>query len=177
MDKDGDLDLLVTDGAGVKYYVNDGTGLFLEVSAGAGLVGSTLSEGAALADIDDDGDIDFYVARGQFSPNTFFLNNGNMYNYLGVKLRGTRSTRDAIGARVTVFVNGRTMVREVSGGSGLYSMNDRTQYFGLSQEMVVDQLTIEWPSGRTQTFTNIAADQVLEITEQGFPHHRIALPL
>jgi hypothetical protein len=101
------------------------------------------------------------------------MNNGNLYHYFGVKLNGTLSNTDAIGARITVTVNGLSMVREVSGGSGLYSMNETTQYFGLGQEAVVDEVFIEWPSGKTKTFTNLAADQILEVTEQRGAFHAI----
>jgi hypothetical protein len=81
-----------------------------------------------------------------------------------------------VGARITVSVGGETMIREVAAGSGLFSMNDRTQYFGLADVTVVDQVTIEWPSGRTQTFSDLAADQVLEITERGHDSHKVAHP-
>jgi hypothetical protein len=158
------------------FYVNDGVGQFSEVSAGSGLAGSTLGEGAALADFDEDGDLDYYISRSQFSANRLYENDGNMYHYLGVKLNGRLSNRDAVGAKITLSVGGETMIREVVAGSGLFSMNDRTQYFGLSQETVVDQVTIEWPSGRTQTLSNLSADQVLEITERGHDSHKVAHP-
>jgi hypothetical protein len=90
-----------------------------------------------------------------------------------VKLTGRMSNRDAIGARMTVTVGGTSMLREVSGGSGLFSMNEMTQYFGLAQETVVDQVLIEWPSGKTQTLNNLSADQILEVTEQGHVFHRV----
>ncbi|MFQ6105293.1 MAG: FG-GAP-like repeat-containing protein [Candidatus Glassbacteria bacterium] len=176
-DKDGDLDLLLTTGLGVRYYVNDGTGQFTEVSSASGLFDSSLGEGAATADIDEDGDLDYYIARSQLAPNRLYENDGNIYHYLGVKLTGRLSNVDAIGARITVNVNGRSLVREVSGGSGFFSMNDKTQYFGLGQETMVDEVVINWPSGRTQTLTGLSADQVLEVSEPGAVVHRVAHPL
>jgi hypothetical protein len=171
LDKDGDLDLLLTTGVRVMYYVNDGIGVFTEIPSASGLDDSSLGEGAAVADADGDGDVDYYVCRSQYAPNRLYLNNGNLFHYFGVKLTGKKSNRDAIGARITVIVNGTSMVREVSAGSGLFSMNETTQYFGLAQETAVDQVTIEWPSGKTQTFTNLAGDQILEITEPGNVTH------
>jgi hypothetical protein len=174
IDKDGDLDLLLTTGVKVYYWVNDGAGLFTEVSSASGILDSSLGEGAAVADMDADGDLDYYIARSQFQANRLYENNGNIYHWFGVELTGRRSNRDAVGARVTVTVNGRSMVREVSGGSGLYSMNEKTQHFGLGAETVVDELRIEWPSGQVQIFTNIAGDQVLAVTERVTPKFRIA---
>ncbi|MFQ6103176.1 MAG: FG-GAP-like repeat-containing protein [Candidatus Glassbacteria bacterium] len=176
LDKDGDLDLLLTTGTRVRYYVNDGTGLFTEIPTASGLDDSSLGEGAATADIDGDGDVDYFLSRSQFAANRLYANNGNLYHYFGIKLTGRLSNRDAIGARITVTVDGISMVREVSGGSGLFSMDDNTQYFGLAQETAVDQVSIEWPSGRTQTLSDLAADQILEVTERGNVFHKVAYP-
>lgn len=177
MDKDGDADLLLTTGTGVLFYVNDGSGQFTEASGGAGLTDSSLGEGAAVADVDADGDLDYYIARSQFAANRLYVNDGNIYHYLGVALVGRVSNKDAVGARITVTVNGRSIVREVSGGSGFFSMDDPTQFFGLGTETIADQIRIEWPSGRVQTLTDIAADQVIEVTERGKAVHKVALPL
>jgi hypothetical protein len=173
LDKDGDLDLLLTTGVRVRYYVNDGRGVFTEIPSASGLDDSSLGEGAAVADMDGDGDVDYYICRSQYSANRLYENNGNLFHYFGVKLTGKLSNRDAIGARITVSAGGLTMTREVSAGSGLYSMNEATQYFGLAQETAVNQVTVEWPSGKTQTFTNIGADQVLHITEPGTIFHKV----
>jgi len=176
MDADGDIDLLLTTGTGVRFYVNDGSGGFTEASAGTGLTDSSLGEGAAVADMDADGDLDYYIARSQFAANRLYENDGNLHHYFGVKLTGRQSNRDAVGAKITVTVDGVSMVREVSGGSGFFSMNEMIQYFGLAQETVVDQVVIKWPSGRIRTFTNVSADQVLEVTEPGHLFHKVAVP-
>ena len=176
LDKDCDLDLLLTTGTRVRYYVNDGTGLFTEIPSASGLDDSSLGEGSATADIDNDGKVDYLVARSQYQPNRLYENNGNLFHYFCVKLTGRMSNRDAIGARITLTAGGLSMVREVSAGSGFCSMNETTQFFGLAQTTVVDQLSIEWPSGRTQTFTDLGADQILEVTEQGHVVHRVAEP-
>jgi hypothetical protein len=177
LDKDGDLDLLLTTGTGALCFVNDGAGQFTDVSSGVGLLDSSLGEGAAVADMDGDGDLDYYVARSQFAPNRLYENDGNIYHFLGVNLAGRLSNKDAIGARITVTVNGRSMVEEVSGGSGFYSMDEHVQLFGLGPETIADEVRIEWPSGRVQILTNIAADQVIGVTERGTLTHKVAFPL
>ena len=176
MDNDGDIDLLITTGTGVRYYVNDGSGQFTEASIGAGLDDSSLGEGAAAADMDADGDVDYYVVRSQFAANRLYENDGNLYHYFGVRLTGRQSNRDAFGARITLTVDGVSMVREVTGGAGLFSMDETTRYFGLGPATVVDQVFIEWPSGRTRTFDQLSADQVLEVTERGHLFHKFAVP-
>ncbi len=173
LDKDGDIDLLLTAGDEVKYYVNDGIGSFTIIPEAAGLEGSSLGEGAALADTDGDGDLDYYISRSQFAANRLYENNGNLYHFFGVSLVGRQSNRDGIGARIFLTAGGVTMVREVTAGSGLFSMSDLTQHFGLGESTVVDELVVEWPSGRTQILSGLAADQVLVVTEPGHAFHKV----
>jgi hypothetical protein len=87
-------------------------------------------------------------------------------NWLAVELVGTESNRDAAGARITIHVAGKPQMRELTLGDGYGSQNSLRQYFGLGHSASVDELTVRWPrSGTTQTFRNLAANRIIEITE------------
>jgi hypothetical protein len=82
-----------------------------------------------------------------------------------VKLEGTRSNRNAIGARVTVKTAQSTQIREVTAGSSYASTNDFRVHFGLGTEPTVKELVVHWPSGITAVRKNVAANQLIELTE------------
>ena len=86
-----------------------------------------------------------------------------------LKLKGTISNRDAVGARVTAKTGPLTQIREVKSGGSYQSHSDFRVHFGLGRAAVVDEVTIRWPTGRTQTLKRIKADQILELTEPRVP--------
>jgi hypothetical protein len=77
----------------------------------------------------------------------------------------TRSTRDAIGARIKVKVGGRTLVDEVRSGSSFISNNDMRVHFGLGAATKIDSVEVRWPSGLSETFSKISVDRVNELKE------------
>jgi hypothetical protein len=91
------------------------------------------------------------------------LGSGNLS--LEVRLIGTTSNRDAIGAKVSAFAGKRRIFKWINGGNGFGSSNSRVVHLGLGPETRVNQLQIEWPSGLRQSFENIPAGQSIEITE------------
>ena len=130
--------------------------------------------GAAYGDFDGDGCRDLYLVNigeleGRPGIARLFRNNcatGN--NWLIVRTVGTvgtRSNRDGIGATITVSASGRTQRRTVTAGSSQMSQNMLTPHFGLGTATHVDTLTIRWPSGRSSRLTDVAANQVLVVTE------------
>ena len=86
-------------------------------------------------------------------------------NYLRLKLIGTRSNRDGIGARVTVTLGAESETREVHRGYSYLSSNDPRLLFGLGGRTGVDKLQIRWQSGVVQTLENLAVNQELVVTE------------
>ena len=124
-----------------------------------------VSRGAAFGDIDNDGDIDVVVSNLKDSPTVLRNDGGNTAQWLGVKLVGTHCNRDAIGARVTAVSGGLTQIREVKSGSGYLSQNALRLHFGLGAASSVDTLTVRWGCGKVQTLQDIAANQVLVISE------------
>ena len=85
--------------------------------------------------------------------------------WIEFQLEGRESNRSAIGAEVRVIWNGREQIQEVSGGSGFCAQNQRRLHFGLGDVTSVDRVQIRWPSGRVQTITSPAVDEIHKIQE------------
>jgi hypothetical protein len=91
---------------------------------------------------------------------------GKHRNWLQVELIGTKSNRDAVGARVIAINKGQLQLREVTLGDGYGSQNSLRQHFGMGDATVLEELTVKWPrSGIIQKFRNVAANRIIEITE------------
>jgi len=180
-DNDGYLDLYVVnsgsdiDGKGPNYlFRNNQDGTFTDVAASAGVedLVDSRGRGAAWGDYDNDGFLDLFVTNGEdntefiMGPHILYHNEGNGNNWLTIKLVGTTSNRQGLGAKVTIQVGATIQYREVNGSSGHFlSQGAEPVHFGLGQATVVDQVTINWPSGINQILTNISADQELTVTE------------
>jgi len=83
-----------------------------------------------------------------------------------LELRGTRGSRDAIGAKVKVTTaSGRVLHNHVSVSTGLMSSSDRRVHFGLGTETVIASIEIRWPGGQVQTLPNVQANQILRVSE------------
>jgi len=171
-----------------RLYLNDGTGTFsLSQQHGAeGIIGSGIESlagtaGMAItADYNVDGFMDIFVTNGNrlfpllskdgFSgggPGQFFrnlANNGN--NWLQIDLQGVTSNRDGFGAKVFVTANGVTQYREQNGQYHRWSQDSRRIHFGLGPNTSAD-VTIEWPDGTTDNFTNVASDQLYLAVQGG----------
>jgi len=121
--------------------------------------------GVALFDYDLDGDMDI-VVRNYRQPAQLLRNDGPAGQWLQVKLVGTRSNRDAVGARVTVAAGGLTQTREVHAGSAYLSGSSLVQQFGLGTTARVDTLTVAWPSGARTVLRDVGANQRLTLIEE-----------
>jgi len=148
-----------------QFFQNDGKGHFIEVSHSVGLPDKAVSHGVSFGDFDNDGDVDIVVSNSHDKPQLLRNDGGNQQNWLIVKLIGTRSNRNAIGARVQVVVGNLTMIDEVRSGSGYVSQNDFRLHFGLGKAKLADRLEIRWPSGVIQRKENISVNQFLELLE------------
>jgi hypothetical protein len=149
-----------------RFLRSNGDGTFLEVGRPTGTDLITNSRGVAVADFWNRGVLDIAVAAS--TDRHALLKNGfaGKRHWLAVELVGTRSNRDAVGARVFARVGPTRQMREVTLGDGYGSQNSLRQYFGLGDATKVDELVVRWPrSGVTQTFTNVAADRIVQITE------------
>src|SRR5262249_46963527 len=122
-------------------------------------------------DYDNDGFMDLFVGTGfdQIEKYLLYHNNGNTDHWLKLRLVGTRSNRSAIGATVRLHatINGRDFwqMRQISGGDGFLGQNDMRRNFGLGDATRADTVRIEWPSGTVQELHDVAANQILTVTE------------
>ena len=80
-------------------------------------------------------------------------------------LQGTASNRSAIGAQMTLYWNGQQQVQQISGGSGFAAQNDRRLHFGLGINPHVEKAVVRWPSGKTQTYTDLTPDKLYNFKE------------
>lgn len=169
-DNDGYLDLFVANRFGPNnLYHNNGDGTFTRLTNSITATEPGVTFGVAWGDCNNDGFPDLFLAKAQNGVNALFLNNGNSNQWIVIQAEGRISNRAAIGAKVRVKANigGKIMwqLREISGGGGLGSQNDLRAAFGLGDATNVDCVRIEWPSGITQEFTNLAPKQFLTIVE------------
>jgi len=141
-------------------------GLFREVGLAAGQAFGDVysSRGLAVADLNNDGQMDLVFANQEEKP-AVLLNRGVPGHWLTVKLKATQSNRSAIGARVTLKAGGLTQLREVKSGGSFLSQSDLRVHFGLGTSSSLEALTVRWPSGRTSVEHPTSVDQILTITE------------
>src|SRR5246127_2809710 len=141
--------------------MNRGGGRFEPADPGTHAV--VAARGTAFGDINNDGSIDV-VTTVLGGPPQVFMNRGGSNHWLTISLRGTRSNRDGLGARVQV--NGQTRFATTSGS--YESANDKRLHFGLGPAKSA-KVEVFWPSGTHQVLNDVAADQFLEIREPERP--------
>jgi len=182
-DNDADLDLSIVNGhvidntalfrAGSTHaqrkllFQNTNGRRFAEISqqSGSGFakdgVGRTLIGG----DIDNDGDIDLVVTNNGGAAEILRNTGGNARNAIEIRVVGTRSNRDGLGARLTITAGGRTQVREIKSGSSYLGQNDLRAHVGLGEATRVDRIDVRWPAGQTESIRDVAANQIVTVTE------------
>ncbi|MES1240874.1 MAG: CRTAC1 family protein, partial [Acidobacteriota bacterium] len=147
-----------------KLFRNLGDQSFKEVAAEAGVDNDLDGRGIAMADFDQDGRLDLYQTDAN-QPALLYRNvTAGGGNWVALKLVGTRSNRDAIGARVTVKANGQPWVREVNGGNGYAGQSSTIIHVGLGTASKIDAVEIRWPSGRVQT-VSAALNRITTVQE------------
>jgi enediyne biosynthesis protein E4 len=185
-DLDGWPDVLVANGhidadiervqANVKYampphlFRNLGNGTFTEVTKtlGASFVAPRVGRGAAYADTNNDGRLDVLLSTNG-GPVYLFRNEvqgpSATNRSLRIKLTGTKSNRDGIGAIAKLTAGGETQTQMLRSGSSYLSASELVLTFGLAQREKADIVEIRWPSGQVDRLTNVAAGQTIGVTE------------
>jgi hypothetical protein len=148
-------------------FENTGKG-FREVAAlhGEALKRFYLGRGLAVGDIDNDGDSDLLLMNAGEPPVLLRNDGGNKNHWLGVKLVGTKSNRDGVGAMVTISAGGSQRSRALIGGTSYCSASDRRLLFGVGNNEKIDTLTVRWPSGLVTNLKDVAIDRYLTIREE-----------
>ncbi len=155
------------------FLRNDGQGGFDEVAGSLGLDLDQDGRSFAVLDIDGDGAPDLAVMAARQTPQLRLFRNEfkDPRAGLAVRLRGTKSNRDAVGARVTVETDKMRRVRVVQAGSGFISQHSKELLFGLGDSAKVAKLEVRWPSGEAQVLTDVAIAQRVYLEEGGAPHY------
>jgi hypothetical protein len=150
------------------FFRNLGNGKFENPSAALGPDFQTLGafRGLAIADFDNDGNLEAAVSRLNDKPLLFKRRGGPSNHWLLLQLKGNKSNRDGIGARIVLTMpSGMRQFQHVTTANGIYSASDKRVHFGLGKESSVKTLEILWPSEIHQTLQTVKGDQILKISE------------
>ena len=148
-------------------FRNNGRGIFENVSdrLGPDFQLPRVSRGAAVADFDNDGDLDILVNNNGQAPQLLRNDGGNANHWLEILLIGTRSNRDGVGARVKVSAGDLIFYDQRKGGMSYQSAQDPRLHFGLGQHFNVDAVEILWPSGFVTKLASLRSDQIIAVKE------------
>jgi len=151
-----------------SVFRNFGDGTFADVGpqAGPSFNVPEAHRGAAFGDFDNDGKIDVAVVVLNGRPQLFLNRSTNNNHWLLIKLVGTKSNRDGLGAHLKITLpDGKSQYNEATTAIGYNSSSDKRVHFGLGSATSVERIEIAWPSGIKQTLTHVAADQILTVRE------------
>lgn len=149
-------------------FKNNGNLSFTNTSAVWGISQSSNSNGAAYADLDNDGDLDL-VVNNINQPAFIYQNEANKQldnHYLQLKLEGAGKNTQGIGARITIYAKGKLQYLEQMPSRGFQSSVSPVLHFGLGKDKQVDSLRIIWQNGSIQVIPNIKGDQQLVLNEK-----------
>ena len=186
-DNDGHEDVFIPSGMGYPYYywpnqlmMNNGDGTFHDRAADfgvepprggiyleervAGRQATRSSRAAVVADFDGDGRLEIVTNNFNDRPN-YFANRFPRRNYVELRLTGTQSNRDAIGAVVRLWVGKTVMVRQVNPAGGYLAQSSGVVHFGLGDHTKVDRIEIRWPRGIVQRLDHPEINTLLQIRE------------
>ena len=151
-----------------EIYEHVGKNRFIPSGKISGLKGNWIKDSAAFADYNNDGYIDAYVTANRHIPgvyNSLYENKGKGLHSLRLKLVGTKSNRDAIGAVVKVTIENFVRKIPVVNGTSFRSQYSMPLIIGTGSHKVIESLEISWPSGIVQRVKNIATDRMITVTE------------
>ncbi len=154
-----------------KAYRNLGNLAFSDVGQAWGFTQASFANGAAYADLDNDGDMDLII-NNENGPAFIYKNNArelNKNNYIAVRLQGTGNNTFAIGSKIKIFQGSRVFYRELFPSRGFQSSVDYKQIFGLGKITQVDSMVITWPNGSTLRYDHPAINKEYTISETAQP--------
>jgi enediyne biosynthesis protein E4 len=150
-----------------QLFLNRGAGKFRDVAReiGGGFETPIVGRGLAYGDFDRDGDLDLLMTTNN-GPAYLYRNDLSAGNHsIRFQLVGTKSNRDGIGAAVKIFNGGQSQSRVVHGGSSYLSQSELPVTFGVGKSEKIERVTIDWPSGRTEEYKDLACGKTHEIIE------------
>jgi hypothetical protein len=162
----------------IQFFRNQGDKTFAEMADAVGLNDGPLQSrrGTAFGDINNDGNVDVVVYNVGGPPSLFLNETKNANHRVLFRLVGTKSNKEAIGARVTVVTSKVSLIDEVRAGGSYLSTNDVRVHFGLGSEATMKKVQIQWPSGLKEELKNVPADAIYTIVEGQGIQNTIKLP-
>ena len=152
-------------------FHNQGDGTFLDISEASGANDPRGGREVVPGDFNNDGLVDLFVLNMGTLDGTpgvarlYLSESGSTNHWLSIRLVGTISNRDGLGARIDITARGRTQIREMGVSQGHNSHSVTPVYFGLGEATRADRIQVRWPSGQVQTLSDVPADQLLVLTE------------
>lgn len=150
------------------FYRNNGDLTFSNITAAAGLAEPSISHGALYADLDNDGDLD--MVTNNMNQEAFVWRNeirqtakDSTYNFLAIQLKGSEQNRQGIGAKATLYANGKMQFLEQNPVRGYMSSIDGRLHFGVAKATIIDSLKIVWPDNKMQVLAHIKSNQTLTV--------------
>ena len=146
---------------------NTGKGTFVDVSdsSGSGLRVKSVGRGAAFDDLDNDGRIDVVIHNSRRPPTVLRNESETGNHWLQVQLRGVKTNRDGVGARVKVVAGGLVQIDEVHSGRSYQSHFGSRLHFGLGKHERVDRAEVHWIGGGVDVFENLTVDRLITLRE------------
>jgi hypothetical protein len=182
-DNDGDRDLFIANGHlqdNVELYsdttayevsntllMNTGNGKFVDVSkeCGDALLPVLSSRGTGFDDLDNDGDVDAVILNSRREPTLIRNDTSNANHWIQIRLRGTKTNRDGVGAHVKVTAGDLVQLDEVHSGRGYQSHHGTRLQFGLGKRDHVDRIEVRWIGGGADVLEHVGVDRLLTIDE------------
>ena len=146
------------------FMWNDGKGRFIERGCGEPFRKAIVGRGSAVADYDNDGDIDIAVSSSGGALQ-LLRNDGKHGNWVGFSVVGRKSNRQGIGARLTLETDRGKQTREVRAGESYLSSSDPRVHFGLGASTAIRSLEVRWPSGIVQKVEGVQPGRYQQIVE------------
>jgi enediyne biosynthesis protein E4 len=186
-DHDADVDLFGANGdlnpncqPMANFYFENLGNTFEEKASVKGLADYGIGRGSVVFDYDNDGDPDILVVNQTPvcdypvpSVTKLFRNDSVRGNWIKIVLHGMDAETHGIGSKIEIETGGKKMIREIDGGGSSHiSQNSTIAHFGLGNISTIDKITVYWTGGNKQTLANVAANQLIHITEIRQPKKR-----
>ena len=146
------------------FYLQNEQHNFIDKSTDAGFTIPTLSNGAAYADLDNDGKLDLVVNRMDGLAG-IYQNNAASQNYINIKLRGSGLNTQGVGAKIYVYANNKMQYYQQSLARGFMSSVSPIIHVGLGSAVKVDSLLVQWPNGNSQKITAVLLNNTIIVNQ------------
>ena len=166
-DRDMDNDLFINGTSSCFFFINEADGQPMTDAEGTWGMGSDSSYGCGCAtgDFNGDNQVDIASSNSQGDVNTLWQNQDSGNNFFTINLEATVSNSQGIGSVIELTAGGITQIRRIGCGEGFSSQNSQAQYFGLGSNVIVESITVTWPSGIVQELEGETANQEITIIE------------